>query len=78
MKTAISLPDDLFMAAEQAAGRLGMSRSQLYARAVAEYLERHRGLGVREALDSVYSTESSRLDSALAAMQAASLREEQW
>jgi metal-responsive CopG/Arc/MetJ family transcriptional regulator len=78
MKTAISLPDEVFAAAELAARRLGVSRSQLYAQAVAEFLERHRGMGVREALDSVYSTEGSRLDHTLATMQAASLPDEEW
>jgi len=78
MKTAISLPEEIFSAAEEAAHRLGMSRSQLYARAVAEFLERHRGMGVREALDSVYTTESSRVDPVLFRMQASSIPEEDW
>jgi metal-responsive CopG/Arc/MetJ family transcriptional regulator len=39
MKTAISLPDPLFKAGEKAARRLGVSRSQLYARALRQYLE---------------------------------------
>ena len=42
MKTAISLPDDLFRLAETAARKLRMSRSQLYATAVAEFLERRQ------------------------------------
>ena len=42
MKTAISLPDDLFRMAEAAARKLKMSRSQLYAAALAEFLERRR------------------------------------
>ena len=37
MKTAISLPDELFAAAEKLAERLGVSRSQLYATALAEH-----------------------------------------
>jgi len=39
VKTAVSLPDDLYLRAEQAARQLGMNRSQLYARALAKYLE---------------------------------------
>ena len=35
MKTAISIADDIFRAAEQVAKRKGFSRSELYARAVA-------------------------------------------
>lgn len=39
MKTAVSLPDDLYERAEQAAQRLGVNRSQLYARALTNYLQ---------------------------------------
>ncbi len=41
MKTAISLPDDLFDEAERQAKRTHKSRSQLYSEALAEYLARH-------------------------------------
>lgn len=41
MKTAISVPDDVFDRAERAAKRLHLSRSELYSRALAEYLDRH-------------------------------------
>jgi len=78
MKTAISIPDDVFAAAEAEARRLGVSRSGLFAKAVAEFVARNRGLGVREALDSVYATEDSRVDDALVRMQAASLPDEGW
>jgi hypothetical protein len=78
MKTAISIPDDLFQAAEAAAARLGLSRSRLYAEAVAAYLEAHGSDGVTERLDEVYAESDSALDPALAAMQYASLGEEDW
>ena len=42
VKTAISLPEDLFRLAEAAARKLKMSRSQLYATALEEYLERRK------------------------------------
>ncbi len=73
MKTAISLPDRVFEAAERLAKRLGMSRSELYASAVAEFVEQHRGQGVTEILNQVYSTEDSTLDPALQEIQARSL-----
>lgn len=41
MKTAISIPDKVFAAAERLAKRLKKSRSQLYSEAVAEYTARH-------------------------------------
>jgi len=41
MKTAVSIPDDVFEDAERLARRLQTSRSRLYARAVAEFVARH-------------------------------------
>jgi len=41
VKTAISLDESLFREAENWAGKLGVSRSQLFARAVEEYVRRH-------------------------------------
>lgn len=41
MKTAISLPDDLFKAADELASRQGRSRSELYALALTEFLSTH-------------------------------------
>lgn len=53
MKTAISLPDDLFRAAELHAERVRKSRSQLYAEALAEYLARHAPEEVTDAMNQV-------------------------
>jgi predicted transcriptional regulator len=41
MKTAVSFPDDVFEDAERLASRLQTSRSNLYARALAEFVARH-------------------------------------
>ncbi len=53
MKTAISLPDDLFRAAERHAKRAQKSRSQLYAEALVEYLGRHAPEEVTDAMNRV-------------------------
>lgn len=53
MKTAISIPDDLFADAEQLARELKKSRSRLYGDAVREYVARHSGESVTETLDRV-------------------------
>ena len=53
MKTAVSLPDRLFRAAEQYARRAEKSRSQLYAEALAEYLTRHAPDEVTDAMNRV-------------------------
>jgi antitoxin MazE6 len=52
MKTAVSLPDDLFRRAEAAAHKLSKTRSELYREALAEYLLRHSGDDVRQQMDS--------------------------
>jgi metal-responsive CopG/Arc/MetJ family transcriptional regulator len=80
MKTAISIPDDLFREAETLAKRRGISRSELYATAIADYVKDERFLGVREQLDAVYQAEptASELDPELATMQSRSLPREKW
>ena len=78
MKTAISLPDPLFRLAEAAARRLRMSRSQLYATAIAEFLERRQTSKVTERLDEVYAQEPARLDPALHFAQSKSLERDSW
>ena len=78
MKTAISLPDPLFEAAEQFAHEQGWSRSELYARALQAYLQAHRYHGITDALNHIYAGESSTLDPAIAAAQARSLPPDEW
>ncbi len=53
MKTAISIPDDLFADAEELARELKKSRSRLYGDALREYVARHSTESVTEALDRV-------------------------
>lgn len=53
MKTAVSLPDDVFRSAERFAKRVGKSRSRLYAEALAEYLARHAPDEVTEDMNRV-------------------------
>ncbi|MCI0451071.1 MAG: ribbon-helix-helix domain-containing protein [Candidatus Latescibacteria bacterium] len=79
MKTAISIPDNLFEAAEKVARRLGISRSELYQRAVTRYLEQQGGGVVREALDVVYGKQSNRdLDPLIEAAGEQLLTDENW
>ena len=75
MKTAISIRDDIFEAAERAAKALGISRSELYARAVAEFVVQRYAERVTERLNAVYGDDvsSSVLDEGLEAMQFHSL-----
>ena len=80
MKTAISLPDPLFEAAEQLARELGKSRSQLYAEALREYLEKRRDEDITRRLNEIYDAEPelAELDPVLDALQLEVLRREKW
>ena len=78
MKTAISVPDQLFRSADALAKRLGVSRSELYATAVAEFLAKHQGAKVTERLDQVYAQQASRIEQPLRHAQGRSLRVSEW
>jgi metal-responsive CopG/Arc/MetJ family transcriptional regulator len=51
MKTAISIPDDVFESAERLARRTKRSRSRLFSDALKEYLARHTPDKVTEAMN---------------------------
>lgn len=53
MKTAVSIPDELFQRADELAARLGKSRSQVYREALAEYLLRRDPQAITAALDEL-------------------------
>ncbi|WP_067766607.1 hypothetical protein [Nostoc sp. NIES-3756] len=78
MKTAISLPDSVFEEAEALAKQLGLSRSELYTKALQAYLQKYNHNQILDKLNEVYSQESSELDPVLARMQFLSLPQEDW
>ena len=80
MKTAISLPDPLFEAADRLARQLGKSRSQLYAEALRAYLEKNSDQDITARLNEIYGAqpELGELDPVLDALQMEVLRKEQW
>jgi metal-responsive CopG/Arc/MetJ family transcriptional regulator len=78
MKTAISLPDELFASADALAERLGVSRSQLFATALAEYLAKHQTQKLTDRLNAVYGAEPSALDPALRRAQRRTIGKEAW
>ncbi len=77
MKTAISIQDDIFEAAEETARQLRISRSELYARAVRDFVTRHSARHITARLNRIYDEEgeASRLDPQLAQMQSRSLEQ---
>jgi len=78
VKTAISIPDPLFQAAETLAHRLNKSRSELYSDAIRKYMQSHKNRDVTKALNAIYEHESSRLDEGLRDMQSRSISTDKW
>lgn len=78
MKTAISIPDPIFEAAEELARRLGMSRSELYATAVSQYLDSFQDAAVTQALNELYAETVAAVDPILHRLQLLALPEEDW
>jgi len=78
MKTAISIPDDVFESADELAQQLGVSRSELYATAVAEYLAKFRSEDITARLNEVYAAQDSGLPRELRRAQASSIGKSEW
>jgi|GEM_PF-6398252 metal-responsive CopG/Arc/MetJ family transcriptional regulator len=69
VNTAISVSDDLFASAEDLARRVGVTRSEIYVRALRDYVLRHDSEHVRAVFDAVYAVESSSIDPDMMAAQ---------
>lgn len=78
MKTAISIPDAVFRAAEDAAKRLSLSRSELYTKAVESFLKSQSDADVTRRLNEVYASESSVVDPLLYDASIQSIGPESW
>jgi len=81
MKTAVSIPDPVFQSAEKLAARLGISRSELYAKALASLVEKHREDLITSKLNEVYGPggEDSSLEPEVRSLQSRSvLRGKNW
>lgn len=78
MKVALSIPDELFDSAETLGKRLGLSRSRLYATALADYVAKHRGRKTTERLNAVYADEPERVDSRLRRAQSRTIGRDRW
>ena len=80
MKTALSLSDREFIAADKLAKQLEMSRGELYRLAIAEFIARHSDDRITDKLNEVYAAGNNApaVDGTLPAMQAGLMAEEQW
>ena len=78
MKTAISIPDELYTDADALARRLKKSRSQLFSEAVAEYLARHDSEAITQAMNEVCADVDCRPDPGLSAAARRILARTEW
>jgi len=78
MKTAISIPDPVFKTAERLAKRLGLSRSELYVRAIANYIDEHKGQKVTDLLNEIYSDDVNEFEQGFRRAQMKSIDKEEW
>jgi hypothetical protein len=80
MKTAISVPDKVFKAAERKAHDLGISQDELFTRAVIEFLKEKKSDLVTRKLNEIYKEEESGLSEEDTRLQEKSLdlSEEEW
>jgi predicted transcriptional regulator len=78
MKTAVSIPDPVFKAADKLAHRLRMSRSSLYAEALQRFVQLHDENAITAKLNEVLASESSSLDPVLQSIQSRSIHPESW
>ena len=78
MKTAISLPDELFGQAEQMAAELQVSRSEFYSRALWEFLARHTPDRITDALDTVCEELETKQDQSAESAARHTLERNEW
>lgn len=78
MKTAISIPDPIFEAAESLASSLGISRSELFTKAMADFIEQEKYKNVTAMLNEVYAQNQSALPADLLTAQRKSIGHEDW
>jgi predicted transcriptional regulator len=79
MKTAVSVPDDLFAQVDRLAHRSRRSRSEVYSAALREYVARHAPDEVTARLDSVLADiDDSDADTFLAAAGRHALADTEW
>lgn len=78
MKTAISIPDEIFAEAERLARRLKRSRSELYSQAISEYVARHAPDEITEEMNRALDAVNEPGDAFTAAAARGTLRRTEW
>jgi metal-responsive CopG/Arc/MetJ family transcriptional regulator len=78
MKTAVSVPDDVFEKVERLARRSRRSRSEVFSAALREYVARHAPDEVTESMNAVCDTVAERSDTFVAEAARRVLGESEW
>ena len=78
MKTAVSVPDEVFERADRLARAQGRSRSEVYSAALREYLARHAPDEVTAALDLVVEATGDGVDPFVIAAARIGLGDGEW
>lgn len=78
MKTAVSLPDEVFDGAERLARRTKKSRSRLFSDALKEYIERHAPEEVTEAMNRACAEAGDLPDAFVSAAARRTLKRSEW
>jgi hypothetical protein len=78
MKTAVSIPDEVFRGAERLARRTKKSRSQLFSEALKEYVARHAPDDVTDAMDRVCAELGHTKDEFVASAAHRTLKRNEW
>jgi metal-responsive CopG/Arc/MetJ family transcriptional regulator len=78
MKTAVSIPDDLFGKAEELAHKTGKSRSQIYKEALLEYLRQRDPRALTKAMDEALAGIDSQSDPWLVEAGRKALERSEW
>jgi metal-responsive CopG/Arc/MetJ family transcriptional regulator len=78
MKTAISIPDEVFNEAELFAKNYGISRSQLFTQAVQHFVSFKKKNSITQKLNEVYANQDESLEKQMNQMQFMSIEKEEW
>lgn len=78
MKTAVSIPDEVFEKAERLARKMRKTRSELFAKALAEYVARHAPDHVTESMDQVCTEIGFESDPFVSAASRRTLQRTEW
>lgn len=78
MKTAVSIPDDIFEQAEALAHRAKRSRSEVYARALSDYIALHAPDRVTQAMDEALDRINEGMDALASRAALRTLERTEW